>query len=161
MRRALAILIALTVFSPLSAWGAGSCTFTERSSNSSAGIFLQWVCTSDAAGSVSAPTITGTGYDYAYHGRIDDAWVIPGTGGNQPTNGFVVKLHTTTDTTDDLLGAIGAACSNVNTLHDTPLSTTNGFPRALRGEVVRPYASGVGNAKQFTLKIFLKDPIRK
>lgn len=141
-------------------FAAGSCVFSAVR-NLAAGAQqdlsreLSWVCTSAANGTISSPTLTGDGASDSYSGMIYRATISPGTGGNQPSDNFNLKLYAGTDTTDDLLGGLGTTADNATIVVDTPTSSTNFFPRAVFNQSLTPAADSMGNATQVTLKVLL------
>ena len=137
-----------------SALASGSCVFTLTGALESFSE-LAWVCTSAANGTVSTPTITGSQANDKFSGRMDRVQIIPGSGNDTPTNAYVVQLHASGDTTVDRLYSMGAACSNVTSIIDGPLTTTNGYPVRLFRDTLKPYATGAGDANKFTLKVLL------
>lgn len=151
-----AVLLAmwLSLAGASSVWAAGSCVFTMVGAMESFSE-LTWVCTSDASGDVSAPTVTGTNAAARFNGRIDRVQIVPGTAGDAPDGGYSVQLYANGDTTVDRLYAMGAAPSTTNTTIDSPLTTTNGYVVRLFNDTLVPGAAGVGNANKFTLKVLL------
>lgn len=157
MKRILAACFIVLLLST-SAWAvAGSCVFTKTSYTSTVSYVERvWVCTSDAAGAISAPTITGTDYNETIYtkGYIQWAEIIPGTGGDAPDAITTFKLLPTTDATLDLLGGLGAAASTTNTTAAIPLDSKNAMPMKITGKALTISATGLGNANKVTLKIY-------
>ncbi len=137
---------------------AGTAIFTYDESPNGNVVKLSWVCSSDASGDVSSPTITEMGGLWHHYspliGVIGQVRITPGSGANQPTNAYVVRLHPS-DTTIDFLGGLGASCSDTNTVIDVPATAATGAGLAMFNDIVTPYATGVGNVKQFTLSVYL------
>lgn len=136
-------------------FGAGSAVYS-RPMQDSESVTHQWVVTCHTDGTVSAPSITGTGYDETISGIILRATIKPGTGDDAPDSSYVVKLNPTTDATIDFLGNIGAANSATVTTADTPVWIVSAFPVRLAGDIVQPYATGCGSANKFTLEIVVQ-----
>lgn len=152
MKKLFAAILLVLLFA-IQAFAAGSCTFAADSDSKVAQ--LTWVCTSDASGNVSAPTITGAGYNAAYSGRIDTVTVKPGAGADAPSTTFAVKLNPSTDSTIDRLGNMAASCSTTLSKWGMPLDPVNSGPVKVFKEILVPFASSVGNTKQFTLKVVI------
>lgn len=141
-------------------YAAGSCVFNSDS-DSDGGRLLEWVCTADGAGSVTSPTITEGTIKTALHattpisGTIANAWITPGTAGDQPDALYDVELRSSTDTTLDFLGGMGDNLANNVTKMDTPLTETNKVSFQLSNQVFQPYAANCGAANKFTIKILV------
>lgn len=152
----LSVLLSLALAT--SAFAAGSCAF-EFVGDPKGLYQLTWVCTSASNGTVAAPTITGANASSQFTGRIDRVIFTPGSGTDQPSDAYDVKLHRvvggTADTTDDLLGAIGDNLSQTNTKRDAPLTAANGFVVRLFRDSLAPSAVNVGDAKKFTLRVLV------
>jgi hypothetical protein len=160
-RRFLALLtiitLTLTIPAVSVAAPAGSCAFTLKAPTIN-GVhlnILQWVCTADGAGAVLAPTISGDGYDAEYSGTITQVEIIPGTGGDQPDDNFVVGISYSDDATVDKAGGVGAACDETNTTWGMPVDPVNsGISQVFRRALI-PYATGCGATNKFTVKIII------
>lgn len=152
--------LAVLVFGSQFAFATGSCIFSLTEGQATGGQQdltreLSWICTSAANGTISNPTLTGTGASSSYSGVIYRATISPGTGANQPSDNFNLKLYAGTDTTDDLLGGLGTTADNATLVVDTPISATNSFPRAVFNQSLNPAADSMGDANQVTLKLLL------
>lgn|GEM_PF-3037506 len=153
----LSALFNLFVFVPGAfATADGSCVFTPGPTASNGSLELVWVCTSGSDGGVYAPTLTGA-TNYPIAGTAVRMEIIPGTGRNQPTTGFALTLNpissgTTPDTTSDFLHGFGASCSNSSS---TIKDVQSGYVAPIPNRMLVPTASGVGNAKTFTLKVWV------
>ena len=130
---------------------AGSCTFSMTGKDT---LFPQytWVCTSDGAGDVSDPTITGDNYNQKVSGSLVYAKIIPGTGADAPDALYDVSLLDASDLTVDYIGDIGDNLSQTVTKLDTPYSS-GGFTRYLKNVQLVPFAGGCGAGNKFTLTI--------
>ncbi len=141
------------------ALAAGSCNYTTIAGDPKT-IIHQWVCLSDSSGNVSSPTITAIGNDsnlLPLYGFIFEARIKPGASTLAPTASYVVKLNPVGDATVDLLNGLGAANSaTVTTVGSTVDANVGGLPARIMGDVVQPFASGVGDANQFTLTICIE-----
>ncbi|MFP5213068.1 MAG: hypothetical protein ACLGPL_06780 [Acidobacteriota bacterium] len=156
MKRLLLVLL-MVLAAPLSAIAAGSCTYSvayEEPNRSNSPYSATWTCTADASGNVSDPTITGDGKEAPHYGMIYRATLTPGAGADQPTDLYDVELRKS-GTTVDMLGGLGANLSNATPRVDMPVTATNALPVRLFADALVPYASGVGNAKKFTLSVLV------
>lgn len=144
----------LLLVAPMIVFGAGSATL----SSDVGGSFYTfiWTCTSDASGDISGEgEINASGYLYQVEVIPDDAGDVIFTGDAQPTTGFNVELRGTLN--EDVLCNVTSTCSNSAITRGTPLTASGGLV-LLKSTTLTPYASGVGNAKKFYLKVKIIKP---
>lgn len=154
MKKKILTLMFLLLVAPIIAFGAGSVTLSSDVGGSF--YTFTWTCTSDASGDISGEgEIVATGYPYQVEVIPDDAGDVIFTGNNQPTTGFNVELRGTLN--EDVLYDVTSACSNSALTRGTPLTSSGGLV-LLKGDTLTPYASGVGNAKKFYLKVKIIKP---
>jgi hypothetical protein len=134
-----------------SVWAAGTTSFSYQKDGN--WHIYTWACTSHTDGTLSGVgTITGiSGYLYQVEVIPDDAGDVIFAGDNQPTTGFNVELKGTY-LSEDVLYDTTASCSNSAVTRNTPLNSNGGLIQ-LKNDTLTPYASGVGSAKKFYLKV--------
>ncbi len=143
---------------PLSAFAAGSCTFTaapDDPTRADSSVKLTWTCTAGSDGTVDSPTITGDGWDSAYSGLCRRARVYTGSvssAGNVyllPQDAYVTTL--------DRLGNLGTSISTTAGAYKEamPLDPVNGAPIVTFREILLPYATGIGAGGVFQLELVL------
>lgn len=140
---------------------AGSCTFavSEAILQGTKYSKFTWVCTSDADGNVSAPTITnvvaatisGIGYDTPMTGMLVEFRITPGTAGDAPTAGFAVQMRKSTDANIDFLRGLAPSCSATVTTYQ---SLFEGYYVPVNADIATPYASGMGATNKFTIDLY-------
>ena len=153
MNKILSIFMVASILLTGSCFAAGTATFTAEQPRGTTKWKLTWVITSAADGSVSSPTTTGTGYDSAYYGKIYKVIVTPGTTTLQPSDDFDVQIRTnkggTTDIAQTLLTNCDDTVPKVKGLYD-------GLIYPLSGEVITPYATGMGDSNSATIEIWIE-----
>jgi len=144
---------------------AGSAVFSFKEAQDGKSVELTWVCTTAAAGGspeLSSPTITQPGdttrykHSSPFTGQIGTVTIVPGTGGDQPTDLYDLEMRDADNSGIDYLGGMGDNLSNVNTKIGTPLDEVSGVTFDLLNRRIIPYAANVGNSKIFTVKMILR-----
>lgn len=140
------------------AFGAGNtCVFTASTTQvDTLPKTLSYVCTADGStGNISLPTISGSGADLKYKGKVTGFYVIPDQSASyQPNADFAVKFipNVAGWSNVDLLHNLAAHCGNTLA---TWKDITDGFVAPLPMQAMTVSATGVGAGKKFTLFIYL------
>lgn len=152
MKKYLLVASLLLIASPV--WAAGSCVFTKASPNQKYRVIRQWVCTANAEGAVSSPTITGSGYDeLVYTGTIREVALIPGTGDDAPAAVTTCEILATDDSTRDFASGLFAGASTTDTTAAMPLDEVNGAPVEVNGKALTISATGLGDSNKITVRM--------
>lgn len=156
----LTMLLAVLFFCPSLALAAGTATITVNWMSSDEAAFeLKWDCLADAAGNISAPSVTWDTWNaeappllWKYARRIDRVIIVPDAGGTQPDDLYDIEVRVSSSITSDLLGGLGDNLSDTNTSMDAPLTEANGYPMFVT-ETPVIYGENIGASNGCTIYI--------
>jgi len=168
MKRLMVLMAVVFLFLGGIAHAAGTATLTVEWTSVSAGAGipaaaeLKWVCTGNATGDLTSPTVTTTSTTdillnqiFKVARRIDRILIDPtGGGGTAPANLFDIELRLSSTFANDLLGGLGDNCGNTTIIMDAPVTETNSYPVHLR-ETPVIFGDNLGATRTFAIWILL------